>query len=80
MMIDYGTNYFFQTRIIRNEHLFKCRISLGKEKNEWQERGYVLGQFRQGEREAVRGYRKFIKEGKDQGRRAELMGGGLLRS
>jgi hypothetical protein len=49
-------------------------------KNEWQERGYVLGLFSGGRKKAVQGYRKFIEEGKDQGKREELTGGGLVRS
>jgi transposase-like protein len=56
------------------------RIIIGKEKNDWQERDYVLQQFHEKEKKAIRGYRKFIEEGKDQGRRPELVGGGLVRS
>jgi putative transposase len=56
------------------------RSLLGKEKNDWQERGYVLGHLSQSEREAIRGYRRFMEEGKGQGRRSELVGGGLVRS
>ena len=53
---------------------------VGKEKNDWQERGYVLKQFHRNEREAIRVYRRFMEEAKDQGRRVELVGGGLVRS
>jgi len=53
---------------------------VGKEKNDWQERDYVLQQFHQNEREAIRVYRRFMEEGKDQGQRPELVGGGLVRS
>lgn len=56
------------------------RILLGKEKNDWQERGYVLGQFGQREKDAIRSYRRFMEAGKSQGRRSELVGGGLIRS
>jgi REP element-mobilizing transposase RayT len=53
---------------------------MGKVRNEWQERNYVLRQFSESEGKAVAGYRKFMEEGKDQGRRPELVGGGLIRS
>ncbi len=56
------------------------RVLLGKMQNDWQERDYVLGQFHRREREAIRGYRRFMEEKKDQGRRPELVGGGLVRS
>jgi hypothetical protein len=56
------------------------RILLGKEKNDWQERGYVLRNFHPREREAIRAYRRFMEEGRGQGRRSELVGGGLVRS
>jgi hypothetical protein len=53
---------------------------LGKEKRRWQDVGYVLGQFGGGVREARRRYRAYVKEGIGQGRRPELVGGGLIRS
>jgi hypothetical protein len=53
---------------------------VGKGKNDWQERKYVLGQFHEKEGKAIRAYRKFMEEGKGQGRRPELVGGGLIRS
>jgi len=56
------------------------RTLIGKEKNNWQERDYVLQQFHEKEGKAIRAYRKFMEEGKDQGRRPELVGGGLIRS
>ena len=40
----------------------------------------MLAQFHRREGEAIRSYRKFMEEGKDQGRRPELVGGGLVRS
>ena len=55
-------------------------ILVGRRKNKWQERGYVLRHFSNRERAAIRAYRRFIEEGKDQGRRPELVGGGLIRS
>jgi REP element-mobilizing transposase RayT len=55
-------------------------VLMGKGKNDWQERDYVLDQFHKKERRAIRAYRKFMEEGKDQGRRPELVGGGFIRS
>ena len=55
-------------------------VLVGKGKNDWQEREYVLHQFHERGGKAVRAYREFMEEGKDQGRRPELVGGGLIRS
>jgi transposase-like protein len=55
-------------------------VLVGKGKNDWQEREYVLRQFHERERRAIRGYREFMDEGKGQGQRPELVGGGLIRS
>ena len=55
-------------------------VLVGKNRNEWQERAYVLDRFGGGERRAIRGYRKFVEEGISLGRRPELVGGGLIRS
>ncbi|MDQ7837854.1 MAG: transposase [Thermodesulfobacteriota bacterium] len=55
-------------------------VLVGKIKNNWQERDYVLRQFSEYKGRAVRTYRKFMEEGKDQGKRSELIGGGLIRS
>jgi hypothetical protein len=56
------------------------RVLLGREKNVWQERNYVLRQFHPGEKEAIRAYRRYMEEGRDRGRRPDLVGGGLIRS
>jgi REP element-mobilizing transposase RayT len=48
---------------------------LGVRKRDWQDNGYVLRWF--GSKE---GYRDFIEQGIGQGRRPELVGGGLVRS
>ncbi len=53
---------------------------IGKSKNDWQETGYILRHFHGKRGEAVRAYLNFIKEGEKQGRRLELVGGGLVRS
>ena len=55
-------------------------VLVGKGKTDWQEREYVLHQFHERGGKAIRAYRKFMEEGKDQGRRPELVGGGLIRS
>jgi putative transposase len=55
-------------------------VLAGTNRNDWQEKAYVLGQFGTEERKAVRAYRKFIEEGKDLGGRPELVGGGLTGS
>jgi hypothetical protein len=55
-------------------------VLVGRRKNNWQERRYVLRYFNDREGTAIRAYRRFIEEGKDQGRRPELVGGGLVRS
>jgi len=53
---------------------------MGKLKHGWQDRDYVLSWFGQKEREARRAYRKYVEEGVKEGRRPELVGGGLVRS
>ncbi len=55
-------------------------ILIGRNRNDWQERDYVLGRFGRTQRKAIMAYQAFVEEGKDQGRRAELVGGGLVRS
>lgn len=55
-------------------------VLMGKSKREWQDRDYVLRHFGETQREAKRGYVKYVSEGVEQGRRPELVGGGLLRS
>ena len=53
---------------------------VGRKDNDWQETGYILSLFGGGKRKAIGAYRRFIAEGKDIGRRPELVGGGLIRS
>jgi hypothetical protein len=55
-------------------------VLTGRNGSDWQEKEYVLGQFATEKRKAIRGYKKFMEEGKDLGRRPELVGGGLIRS
>jgi REP-associated tyrosine transposase len=53
---------------------------VGKIKREWQDTDEVLGRFSERTRVARRLYREFVETGVGQGRRPELVGGGLLRS
>lgn len=46
----------------------------------WQDAAYLLAFFGQRRREAVRFYRRYVEEGVSQGRRPDLVGGGLVRS
>ena len=53
---------------------------LGQRKNDWQDTEYVLNRFSHSTILARRAYQSFIKQGAGQGRRPELVGGGLIRS
>jgi len=55
-------------------------VVMGKFKNEWQDRDYVLSWFGKRAGEAKKEYRAFVQKGIAQGRRPELVGGGLIRS
>jgi len=55
-------------------------VLVGKNRKEWQETNYVLGQFGNGKGKAIRAYRRFMEEGEGLGKRADLTGGGLVRS
>ena len=55
-------------------------VITGKVSYPWQDRDYVLNWFGGKEKEAVRAYREFVREGVWVGRRPELVGGGLVRS
>lgn len=52
---------------------------VGKKEVGWQKTDEVLGYFSQKVRKARWGYRRFMLEGIDQGRRPELTGGGIMR-
>ncbi len=52
---------------------------MGRVRREWQDIDTVLGYFGRG-RKAVEKYEQFVREGVLQGRRSELLGGGLIRS
>jgi REP element-mobilizing transposase RayT len=47
---------------------------------DWQDRDYVLKWFGKNEDDARQFYHEYVKKGIDQGRRPELVGGGLIRS
>jgi len=53
---------------------------MGNVKRDWQDVEYVLRWFGRTVREGRKNYRRFVLEGVDQGRRPELVGGGLIRS
>jgi len=53
---------------------------MGKVKNNWQDFQWVLKLFDEGLRNARRNYRVFVQKGIQQGRREDLIGGGLIRS
>jgi hypothetical protein len=53
---------------------------MGRVKHEWQGREYVLSWFGKAVGEGRRAYRRYMEEGVTQGRRPDLLGGGLVRS
>ncbi|MBS3920899.1 MAG: transposase [Deltaproteobacteria bacterium] len=54
-------------------------VIMGRLERKWQDIDTVLGHFGRG-RNAVEKYEQFVREGLSQGRRPELVGGGLIRS
>ena len=56
------------------------RSIIGKAKYPWMDTETVLSRFGSAARKALHEYRKFMREGVDQGRLEELTGGGLIRS
>ncbi|RJX27755.1 MAG: hypothetical protein C4531_13010 [Desulfurivibrio sp.] len=55
-------------------------VIIGKRKNDWQGREFVLNCFGRTARAAIRNYREFVEAGIPAGKRPELVGGGLVRS
>jgi REP element-mobilizing transposase RayT len=53
---------------------------MNKKKRSWQDIGYVLSYFGKSLREARKRYRQYVESGIEEGRRPELVGGGLIRS
>jgi len=54
-------------------------VIMGRVERGWQDIGTVLAYFGKG-RDAVKKYEQFVQEGISQGRRPDLVGGGLIRS
>lgn len=55
-------------------------VLMGKQKRDFQDVDYVLQLFGDKVAKARRNYREYVRKRIDLGRRAELVGGGLLRS
>ena len=55
-------------------------VIMGRKENDWQDIDYVLAFFGRKIAVARRKYRAYVEEGIEQGRRPELVGGGLTRS
>ena len=55
-------------------------ILMGRRKQQWQDTKYVLDYFDKNVTRAKKAYLDFVKAGVEQGRRPELVGGGLIRS
>jgi putative transposase len=55
-------------------------VLMGKRRNDWQDMDTVLIRFGSRIRTARRGYREFVVEGIADGKRDDLIGGGLIRS
>ncbi len=55
-------------------------VLTGRYTNQWQDCDFVLARFGKTKRSARAAYRQYISEGVEQGRRPELVGGGLIRS
>jgi len=55
-------------------------VLTGRQRNDWQEKDFVLGFLGSRGKKAVRAYRGFMEAGKCLGQRLELVGGGLIRS
>jgi len=53
---------------------------MGRKKREWQDIDYVLSWFGKNGDNARKIYRKYVKEGIEEGRRDDLVGGGLIRT
>jgi len=53
---------------------------LGKKTNKWQDKDYILKLFSSKKNVAIRKYSEFVKKGIEQGKRSDLVGGGLIRS
>ncbi len=55
-------------------------VLMGKRKVDWQDTRKILGFFGKNKTQAQKSYRDFVEKGIGEGRRPELVGGGLVRS
>ena len=55
-------------------------VLMGKNKREWQDSDYILGFYNGKYLTARRRYREYVEKGVADGRRSDLVGGGLIRS
>jgi REP element-mobilizing transposase RayT len=55
-------------------------VLMGRRVHGWQDREYVLSWFGKKESDAKRAYRRYVKAGVSEGKRSDLVGGGLVRS
>lgn len=55
-------------------------VLMGEIKRDWQDREAILGFFGRTRRGAVKSYSQYVAEGVREGRRPDLVGGGLVRS
>ena len=55
-------------------------VLMGKSRRPWQDVDYVLSHFGRTPRQRKKEYHSYVKAGLEQGRRNELIGGGLIRS
>ena len=55
-------------------------VIMGKFRGDWQDTGYILGLFGRKSSIGRRRYENFVKKGIKEGRKPELVGGGLVRS
>ncbi|HAK59751.1 MAG TPA: hypothetical protein DCO77_05125 [Nitrospiraceae bacterium] len=56
------------------------RAMIGKANNPWMDRDAVLSEFGRTRKKAILHYRRFVREGIEEGRNSTLTGGGLVRS
>ena len=55
-------------------------VVMGRLENDWQDRDYILKRFGTKKTDARKKYRRFVEKGIEQGKREDLIGGGLVRS
>lgn len=68
------------TRKLRTYVYSGHSVLMGERSCDWQQAGYVLALFGKGIAKARRNYEQYVEQGIEQGRRPELVGGGLIRS